>query len=85
MGRAPNGISDPERRAKWIAAIKQIQDFENIHGQICVCFRHFKEKDITNMKTAVPSIFDPTKEISEHAENCIDELSGVRKPRAISG
>lgn len=70
MGRAPSAISDPERRAKWIYAIKQIQDFEYVHGQICACSRHFEQKDIINTKTAVPSIFDPAEEISE---NCIDE------------
>lgn len=73
MGRAPSAISDPERRAKWIDVIKQIQEFGNIHGQICVCYRHFEQKDIINMKTAVPSIFDSAKEISG---NCIDEASG---------
>lgn len=73
MVRAPNANSDPERRAQWIEAIKQMQDLGNIHGQICVCYRHFEEKDIINMKTAVPSIFDPAKEISE---NCIDEANG---------
>lgn len=70
MGRAPSAISDPERRTKWINAIKKIQDFESVHGQICACSRHFEQKDMTNTKNAVPSIFDPVEEISE---NCIDE------------
>lgn len=80
MNRAPTVNSDPERRAKWINAIQQIQVFEDINGHICVCNRHFGKKDLTSIKTAVPTIFDSA---DSSIENCVNEDDAVSQSEDI--